>query len=95
MHHEWAGDSDLEVGKLQALYQDYMARRAFYSGLGLKERRVNVKEDLVLVISALDVDLNFLKREEKAAKDKYAAKQQQTNASEDSMFALAWECECF
>lgn len=46
-----------------------MARRTFYSGLGLKDRRVSVKEDLVLVISALDVDLNFLKSEEKAAKD--------------------------
>ena len=95
MRHEWAGDSDLGDGKLQALYQDYMARRTFYSGLGLKDRRVRVKEDLLLVISALDVDLNFLKSEEKAAKDKYAAKQRQTNASEDSMFALAWECECF
>lgn len=95
MRHEWAGDSDLGDGKLQALYQDYMARRTFYSGLGLKDRRVSVKEDLLLVISALDVDLNFLKSEEKAAKDKYAAKQRQANASEDSMFALAWECECF
>ena len=95
MRHEWAGDSDLGDGKLQALYQDYMARRTFYSGLGLKDRRVRVKKDLVLVISALDVDFNFLKSEEKAAKDKYAAKQRQTNASEDSMFALARECECF
>ena len=47
------------------------------------------------MISGLGRDLNFLVNEEKAAKDKYAAKQRQSNASEDSMFALAWECECF
>ena len=56
MRHEWAGDCDLGDGKQQTLHQEYMDRRTVYSRLGLKERRVRVKEDLVLVISGLDRD---------------------------------------
>ena len=77
------------------LYQEYLDRRTFYAGLGLKARKVILKEDMALVISGLDVDLRFLVDGEKAAKEKYAARQRQVNASEDSMFGLAWECESF
>ncbi|CAH3163834.1 unnamed protein product [Porites lobata] len=38
MRHEWAGDCDLGDGKLQTLYQEYMDRKTFYGGLGLKDQ---------------------------------------------------------
>ena len=93
MRHEWAGDSDLGDGELEALYQEYMNKRGFYSGLGIKERRQQVEADLRLVISGLDLDLKMLEDGDKEANEKYATKQRQSNASEDSLFALAWECE--
>lgn len=50
MRHEWAGDSDLGDGKLEALYQEYTNRRGFISGIGIKERRQQLEADLKLVI---------------------------------------------
>ena len=52
-----------------------------------------VRADLKLVISGLDIDLKMLEDEEKQANEKYATKQMQSNATEESLFALAWECE--
>ena len=93
MRHEWAGDSDLGDGKLEALYQEYTNRRGFFSGIGIKERRQQLEADLKLVISGLEIDLKMIEDGEKLANEKYATKQRQSNASEDSLFALAWECE--
>ena len=53
------------------LHLEYMNQRKFYSRLGLGDRRV-IRYDLLLVISGLDRDFNFLINE-----DKYAAKQRQ------------------
>ena len=60
-------------GKQQILHQEYMDQRKFYSRLGLGDRSVRIR-----VISGLDRYLNFLINEDKAAKDKYAAKQRQS-----------------
>jgi ribosomal protein S17E len=87
MRHEWSGDCDLGDGKLDALYKEY--------GLGLKNRKANLHDDLSKVISALDKDLKFLQDGEKEAYKSYSTKQKQLNASEDSLFALAWTYEGF
>ena len=95
MRHEWSGDCDLGDGKLDALYKEYTSRRNFYQGLGLKNRKANLHDDLSKVISALDKDLKFLQDGEKEAYKSYSTKQKQLNASEDSLFALAWTYEGF
>ena len=79
MRHEWAGDSDLGDGTLEALYQIYTNRRGFFNGLGLKERRQHLEADMKLVISGLEIDLKMLEDGEKQANKKYATKQRQSN----------------
>ena len=95
MRHKWSGDCDLGDGKLNSLFEEYTSRRKFCQGLGLKERKANLHTDLSKVISALDKDLNFLQDGEKEAYKSYSSKQKQFNASEDSLFALAWTYEGF
>ena len=80
MRHEWAGDSDLGDGKLEALYQEYTNRRGFISGIGIKEQRQQLEADLKLVISGLEIDSKMLEDGEKLAKEKYATKRRQSNA---------------
>lgn len=93
MRHEWVCDSDLGDGKLKALYQEYTTKRGFISGIGIKERHQQLEADLELVISGLKIDLKMLEDGEKLPNEKYATEQRQSNATEDSLFALAWECE--
>ena len=72
-----------------------MDRRTYCQGIGLKSRKNNLHEDLSQVISALDKDVTFLKDGEQDAHKSYSAKLKQGNASEDSLFALAWSYEGF
>lgn len=95
MSHEWAGDCDLGDGKLQALHNEYKLRRTYCQGIGLKARKGSVHEDLSQVISALDKDIVFLQDGEHDAHKCYTDKLKQGNASEDSLFALAWSYEGF
>lgn len=95
MRHEWAGDCDLNDEKLDALYQEYIGRRTCCQGLGLKMRKSSLHEDLSNLVSALDKDLKFLQDGEQKSHKSYTEKQKQSNASEDSLFALAWACEGF
>ena len=95
MWHEWAGDCDLGDGQLQVLYKAYMKHRSFCQGLGLNDRKHNVKQDLCNIVSDLDKDMNFLETGEKDAMKQYMGKLDTCNASEDKLFALAWECDGF
>ena len=80
---------------MNSLFEEYTSKRNFCKGLGLKEKKVNLHTDLSKIISALGKDLHFLQDGEKEAYEIYSNKQKQLNASEDSLFALAWTCEGF
>ena len=95
MCHEWAGDCDLEDGQLQSLCDEYCKKRSFCQGLGLKDRKHCLNQDLCKMVSVLDKDATFLKTAEKVAMGKFKEKQGKSNTSEDSLFALSWECDRF
>ena len=47
------------------------------------------------MVSVLDKDATFLKTAEKFAMGQFKEKQGKSNTSEDSLFALSWECDRF
>ena len=62
MRHIWSGDEDLCDGKLQALYSEYIQRREFVDGLGLRGRRGmwEISSDLYKIESELMTDIDFI-----------------------------------
>ncbi|XP_070548822.1 uncharacterized protein [Ptychodera flava] len=90
---EWTGDVDLGNGDLQHLRADYDSRLLFSKGIGVGNRRSNTLQDLECLKAKLGVDQQFLSTGLQSAKMVYRKKQQQHNASEDSLFALAWDIE--
>ena len=57
-----SGDVDLADGKLPALYDQYIKRRAFVEGLGLEGRggRWDISNDLAALESDLTHDMKFI-----------------------------------
>ena len=51
--HELAVDSDLGDGEFEALYQEYINRRGFFSSIGKKERRQQVDADWLFLVLTL------------------------------------------
>ena len=60
--HVWSGDVDLAVGKLQALYDEYLQRQSFIEGLGLggRQGQWDISNDVVVLESQLTSDMEFL-----------------------------------
>ena len=90
LKHIWSGDSDLGIGSLQKLYDLYMERRNFYGKLGLGERRGKIRTFLAESLKKLEV---FLKKGEEESRQIYNRRLDARNASQESLFSLAWEVE--
>ena len=71
LKHVWSGDSGLEDGSLQKLYDLYMERRNLYGKLGLEERRGKILTDLAESLKKLEDDMLFLKKSEEESRQIY------------------------
>ena len=59
---EWSGDVDLNTGDLQRSYEQYKSKLAIISGVGLGSRqgRAIVKDDLSTIFTQLRSDKSFI-----------------------------------
>ena len=87
------GDSDLGDSSLQNLYDLYMERRNFYGKLRLGERRGKILTDLAESLKKLEDDMLFLEKGEEESRQIYNRRFDARNASQESLFSLAWEVE--
>ena len=62
MAGEWSGDVDLNTGDLQRSYEQYKSKLAITSGVGLGSRqgRAIVKDDLGTFLTQLQSDKSFI-----------------------------------
>lgn len=63
---EWSGDVDLNTGDLQHCYEQYKSKLAFISGIGLgsRQERATVKDDLTTIYTQLRSDKDFISKGE-------------------------------
>ena len=93
LKHVRSRDSDLGDGLLQELYDLYIEKRNFYGKLGLGERRGKILTDLDESLKKLEDDMLFLKKGEEESRQIYNRRLDARNASQESLFSLAWEVE--
>lgn len=93
--NEWSGDCDLGDGSLQVRIEEYHNRLNFVQCIGVKERKEKslTCQDLEIEGGRLLEEKEFLKGELKKAETVYQKKKKQSNLSEESLFALAWDVE--
>lgn len=61
IRHEWAGESDLENGKLEASYQEYIEQQKMFAQWPRNTvTATKLESDLKLVVSGLDINLRML-----------------------------------
>lgn len=68
---KWAGDEDLNDGELENCRAEYQNRKEFARLLGLKDRSDILLEDLRILYTILNNDLEFLWEGELDARTKY------------------------
>ncbi len=95
MQHKWSGDTDLGDGSLQELYDKYLDRRKAYESLGRGERKSNLPDDLIKLLTELEEDHAFLIKGEEESREAYNKKVDTPNTPQENLFALAWEVEGF
>lgn len=95
MKNKWSGDCDLGDGSLQVRIEEYHNRLDFVQCIGVKERKEKslTCQDLEIERGHLLEEKEFLEGELKQAQTVYQKKKKQSNISEESLFALAWDVE--
>ncbi|XP_077996424.1 uncharacterized protein LOC144449720 [Glandiceps talaboti] len=93
MQKDWSGDIDLGDGKLQESHKKYIEKHKLVHEFMKGDRIHDVQKDCIAIISVLDKDKTFLCNEHKKTKLVYEKKKGKYHASEDTLFALAWEVD--
>lgn len=88
---KWAGDADLDDGELKNLRAEYQNRKEFARLLGLRDRSDDILEDLRILLTLLDNDLEFLHEGEVEARTKYEKHRSKRSPTEPLLMALAWD----
>lgn len=88
---KWAGDADLDDGELENCRADYRNRKEFARLLGLRDRSDVILEDLRILITILDNDLELLREGEAEARSKYEKHRSRSSPTESLLMALAWD----
>ena len=88
---KWAGDEDLNDGELENCRAEYQNRKEFATLLGLKARSDVLLEDLRILYTILNNDLEFLWEGELDARTKYEKHRSKQSPSESLLMGLAWD----
>ena len=88
---KWAGDADLDDGELENCRADYQNRKEFARLLGLRDRSDVILEDLRILITILNNDLELLREGEAEARSKYEKHRSRSSPTESLLMALAWD----
>lgn len=86
---KWAGD--LNDGELENCRSEYQSRKEFARLLGLKDRSDVLLEDLRILPTILDNDLEVLQEGEVDAHTKYEKHRSEKSPSEALLMGLAWD----
>ena len=88
---KWAGDEDLDDGELEKCRAEYQNRKEFARLVGLMDRSDDLLEDLRILATILDNDLEFLREGEAEARTKYEKHRSKSSPSESLLIGLAWD----
>ena len=91
---EWTGDVDLGDGKKEALHKEYMEKVRLINGLG-KKGKGSLLADLKAILALIDSEEGFLKGGQAKAQKIYDKKRVESNVSDATRQALAWDLEGF
>lgn len=92
---KWDGDEDLNDGELENCRAEYQNRKEFARLLGLKDRSDILLEDLRILYTILNNDLEFLWEGELDARTKYEKHRSKQSPSESLLMGLAWDLVAF
>lgn len=95
MKNEWSGDVDLGDNCVILLHKKYIHQLEFIRKIGLKDHRITIIEDLNNLEAVLIDDKVFLEKGLEESKEVYNKQLKKCSASEQSLFALAWDVDGF
>ncbi|XP_065893244.1 uncharacterized protein [Dysidea avara] len=91
---KWAGDVDLNDGKLAAQYKQYQDKITWLKGIGLRNGNIeDIKQDLLKAQDDISTEIDFVLKELQKANDSYQEHLTAGSTSDQTMFSLSWDVQ--